>query len=239
MNFKLKNIRRHFITFLFALWIATTVLGAIGNYHYDDMSLFGILGYVGIILFSATIMILCCRKWRIMRPYVIIFAIPLLLISGLVFLARNRTTTTDLSDYLQADTSFHEVASMFLPTEEEIAEADHVNYQHTEWLFEREYISISMQYDQHEFAKIKARLSDSHARAIGTHYGKPYYWDRGKSFFLNGLIYQTYDLVYEHSYYAFAAGFCEETGGMSFIFLSDPDLASIAVVDVIDMLDIA
>ena len=226
-----KTVQHHFIALLFALLVATMGIAGIVHYNFNDLSLIGIIGYISIIIFIAIIMILCCRKWRIMRPYIIIFAIPLLLMSVLFFYGRSRITTEDLSDYLQADTSFNEIASMFLPTNQEVAEANHVNYRHTKRLVAREYISISMQYDHDEYAKIKKRLSDSRITA-------PYYWERGETFFLNGLIYQTYDLVVEHSYYTFAACFCEETGGMSFIFLSDPDLASIAAIDIIDMLDI-
>ncbi len=229
-----KNIQHHFIALLFALLVATMGIACIVCYDFNDLSLIGVIGYISIIIFIATIMILCCRKWRIMRPYIMILAIPLMIISVWGFFINSRITTKDLSDYLQADTSFHEVASMFLPTNQEVAEANHVNYQHTKWLAAREYITISMRYDHDEYAKIKKRLSESCGTAIRTHYGPPYYWQHGGTFFLNGLIYQTYDLVYEHSYYAFAVCFCEETGGMSFIFISDPDLASVAVIDLID-----
>ena len=239
MSSLFKNLRWHFFALLFAILVATMGIAGIVHYNYNDMSLIGIIGYISIIIFIATVMILCCIKWRIMRPYITIFAIPLLIISAWVFLANSRITTEYLSDYLQEDTSFNEIASMFLPTNQEVAEANRVNYRHTKWLVAREYIFVSMQYDDDEYAKIKKRLSDSHVTAIYTYSGKPYYWTKGESFFLNGLNYQTYNLMDDCSYYAFAVSFCEENGGMSFIFLSDPDLASIAAVDVIDMLDIA
>lgn len=233
-----KKALHHILSVLLVALISCISIFGISSYDVQHHSVLKMIGYFGGVVGLPVALLVVCWKNQRFRWYLLIAIILILPLSICKYYYNIETEDHDLTNYLNGGTSFYDAAAEFLPTKDELQCADNIEYTHKSWKTGREYIYLAINYDASMYNLITEHMQQTYESNLRRYSGSPHYCTEYEPFLLNGHSYRCCDIVLDGEYYAIAYSLCEDNYAISIVFLSDSNLASMSVADILKSLNI-
>ncbi len=220
-----------FLKHIIALVLTITAVAMIvvGMHYYEICfpSILNMITYFVLFLGTPILILVIYRKKRLIRGYSLTALALLVPLSVWFYYVGIETVETDFSSYINGKTVFFETAKDYLLTDDEILDAEKIEYLHNRRNVGSEYLWITLQYNVEEFEHIDEKLN----RIYETHLTENNACYKDNDFIFCGQVYHCL-ITLNEEHYAMAYSSCKDSCIINLVFLCDSNLTSISVGDV-------
>lgn len=213
--------------------IAFLFIYSAGRYSFQSGSLLNTACYLASYLVLPVLVILGGRKYPVLRWYIICAMSGVILCSGVMLYRNAETVREDLSDYLEGDSEFIQIAADLLPDADALAAGQDVDYCHRKKNSGFEMIELYARFDAETYREIASNgavilentVSSAEILSVNT---------KG-TIFVEGHTYSCTLISTKNGCYAAACCYCDDCNSVSWLFFTDDALSYMSIADALDL----